>query len=151
MAAAPSWKRKACAGVVAAGLIVALGFLIHWYVINTRPPYVTVSLLGARGLDVDDRAGETPVEFDVAIGVLHLRSSLAVAHDSGQIAISYAGVKLAEGPVPKFYVAGGHMWSEAARAVASAGEDQAPLSQVFRDHLWVWTSRCTARQSSTSR
>jgi hypothetical protein len=25
----------------------------------------------------------------------------------------------------------------AARAVAAAGEDQAPLSQVFRDHLWV--------------
>jgi hypothetical protein len=87
--------------VLAAGLIVALGFLIHWYVINTRPPYATVSLLGARGLDVDDRAGETPVEFDVAIGDLHLPRSLAVAHDSGQIAISYAGVRLAEGPVPK--------------------------------------------------
>ena len=139
MAAAPSWRRKALAAVVAAGLIVALGFLIHWYVINTRPPYVTVSLLGARGLDVDDRAGETPVEFDVAIGVLHLRSSLAVAHDSGQIAISYAGVKLAEGPVPKFYVAGGRAgWVEAARAVVpAAAADQAPLSQMFRDHIWV--------------
>lgn len=47
------------------------------------------------------------------------------------------GIKLAEGPVSKFYVAGGPKWLEATRAVASAGKDQASLSQVFRDHLWV--------------
>jgi len=41
--------------------------------------------------------------------------------------------------VPKFYVAGGRAgWVEAARAVVpAAGADQAPLSQMFRDHIWV--------------
>lgn len=78
------------------------------------------------------------MEFDVAIGVLHLHKSIAVTHDSGEIAISYAGIKLAEGPVPKFYVAGRESkWVEAVRAVVPAGADQAPLSQMFRDHVWV--------------
>lgn len=52
--------------------------------------------------------------------------------------ISYAGVELAEGPMSKFYVAGGqHDWVEATRAAVSAGKDQAPPSQLFRDHVWV--------------
>nr|CAB3503878.1 unnamed protein product [Digitaria exilis] len=75
--------------------------------------------------------------FDVAIGFLRL-GNLAVGHDGGQVTISYAGVKLAEGAVPKFYVAGGHRKRvEATTAVASAGKDQAPLPQAFCDHIWV--------------
>jgi hypothetical protein len=33
------------------------------------------------------------VEFDVAIGLLHLQSFLRVAHDGGHMTISYAGVQ----------------------------------------------------------
>ena len=112
-----------------------MGGWIYGFVTYTAATYITVGLVGARGRDVGEATH--PVELDVSIGLLHLHSSLAAAHDGGHVAVSYTGTRLAEGPVPKFYVAGGHMWSEAARAVASAGEDQAPLSQVFRDHLWV--------------
>jgi hypothetical protein len=80
------------------------------------------------------------VEFDVAIGLLHLHSSFGgVGHDGGHMTISYAGIELADGPVSKFYVAAaaGDDWVEATRAVVSAGKDQAPPSQLFRDHLWV--------------
>lgn len=60
-----------------------------------------------------------------------------MVHDGGQVSISYGGVKLAEGAVPKFYVVGGPKRVEGTRAVASADKDQAPLSQTFREHLWV--------------
>ena len=138
-----SWQEKACVGGLIAGVIVALGFLINWIVIMTRHSYITVSLLDARGLDVDEEdtsSNKTPVEFDVAIGLLHLHSSFGgVGHDGGHMTISYAGIELADGPVSKFYVAAGagDDWVEATRAVVSAGKDQAPPSQLFRDHLWV--------------
>ncbi|KAL6646030.1 hypothetical protein ACP70R_001040 [Stipagrostis hirtigluma subsp. patula] len=132
-----STQQKACIGLVIVGIVVALGFVINWFVVNMAPPYVTVSLLSARGIDAHEQTRTTPVEFDVAIGFSHLHSFLAAGHDGGHVTITYAGVKLAEGPVPKFYVAGGPKWVEAAKAVASAGEDQAPLPQVFRDHIWV--------------
>jgi hypothetical protein len=79
----------------------------------------------------------SPVEFDVAIGFMHLTRQSAVGHDGGHVRISYAGVKLAKGVVPKFYVARGPKRVEATTTVASAGKDQAPLSQMFREHLWV--------------
>lgn len=134
-----SWKGDTFTGVIitAAG-IGLLTFLIAMAIDLSTHTYVMVSLVNARGLDADEETGTTtPVEFDVAIGFLHL-DNLAVGHDGGQVTISYAGVKLAEGSVPKFYVAGGHKKRvEATTAVASAGKDQAPLSQVFRDHMWV--------------
>jgi hypothetical protein len=63
------------------------------------------------------------VEFNISIGFLHLYKDYAVAHDGGHVTVSYAGIKLAEGPVSKFYVAGGPRRVEATRAVASAGKD----------------------------
>jgi hypothetical protein len=42
----------------------------------------------------------SPVEFDVAIGFMHLTRQSAVGHDDGHVRISYAGVKLAKGVVP---------------------------------------------------
>ena len=113
--------------------ILGAGFLFTY--VFPPPTYVTVTLLGSRGLDADDE--QARVEFDVAIGFLQLGKDMAVAHDGGNVTVSFAGVKLAEGPVPKFYVAGGPMLVEATRAVASAGKDQAPLPQTFRDHIWV--------------
>lgn len=44
-----TWKGKACVSILLAGLFVALVFLIHWYVVATAPPYVTVSLLSGGG------------------------------------------------------------------------------------------------------
>nr|CAB3473777.1 unnamed protein product [Digitaria exilis] len=133
-----SWKGDTFTGVlIGAAGIGLLCFLIAMAVDLSTHTYVTVSLVNARGLDAGEETGTNPVEFDVAIGFLRL-GNLAVGHDGGQVTISHAGVKLAEGSVPKFYVAGGHKKRvEATTAVASAGKDQAPLPQVFRDHIWV--------------
>lgn len=123
--------------VIALGIVGALiGSLFYCFIFDT-PAYVTVALLSARGIDADEQTRTNAVEFDVAIGFLHLGKDYAVAHDGGHVTISYSGVKLAEGPVPKFYVAGGPRHVEATRAVAMAGKDQAPLSQTFRDYLQV--------------
>lgn len=137
-----SWKGDAFIGAIMTAAAMSMLCFMVWlaiYLSNPTTTYVTVSLVNARGLDADEESGRTPpVEFDVAIGFVHLDSNLAVGHDGGKVTISYAGVKLAEGSVPKFYVAGGRKTRvEATTAVASAGKDQGPLPQVFRDHMWV--------------
>ncbi|KAL6842683.1 hypothetical protein ACP4OV_027527 [Aristida adscensionis] len=97
--------------------------------IHNQTTYATVGLVSVRGLDVDEQRRTNPVEFDVSIGFLHLLQGRAVGHDFGRIAISYRGVRMAEGQVPKFFVAGGPKEQvEATRVVASAGKDQPPLS-----------------------
>ncbi|KAL6614816.1 hypothetical protein ACP70R_037086 [Stipagrostis hirtigluma subsp. patula] len=138
---APEAKRPLSEVLVVAlcilSLVVLFGYFVYCIVTSDPPAYVTVTILGARGLDVDEPNRTAPVEFDVDIGISYLPSHRGFSRDGGDVAISYAGVKLAEGPVPRFYVAGGPNWVEATRAVAKAGKDQAPLSQVLRYHVWV--------------
>ena len=45
--------------------------------------------------------------------------------------------KMHRPPICSSFDIGEHRWSEAAKAVAVAGGDKVPLSQEFRDHLWV--------------
>lgn len=137
MAATPAGI-KVVASVMCLVILAAFIVVLFYFFIFDTPTYVTVTLLSARGLDAaDEQTTRTTnaVEFDVAIGFLHLGKDSAVAHDGGHVTISYSGVKLAEGPVPKFFVAGGprQVVVEATRAVATA----APLSQTFRDYLQV--------------
>lgn len=59
-----------------------------------------------RGLGVDETTSTATVEFDVVIGFSNFGKASAVAHDGGNVIVSFAGIKLAEGPVHMFYVAG---------------------------------------------
>lgn len=113
------WQRKACLGWLIAGIIVPLHNLAR----VQHDSYL--------------RHGQPPRQARQS-GLLDLHSYLSVAHDSGQIAISYAGIKLAEGPrAPQVLRPRPGLSCWPARTRRHCRRCSATTSG--------WTSRCTAR------